>query len=79
MQLANGLVSFDFDPATGSLVQVRDLRSGTAYLSDPREGRLFRRGRERAGTAVAADGIRHPALGRGRPAAIRGTGGPAWL
>jgi hypothetical protein len=42
MQLANGLVSFDFDPATGSLVQIRDLRSGIAYLSDPREGRLFR-------------------------------------
>jgi hypothetical protein len=42
MRLANGLVAFDFDPRTGSLVQIEDLRTGTEYLSDPSEGRLFR-------------------------------------
>ncbi|MHB9131465.1 MAG: DUF6259 domain-containing protein [Armatimonadota bacterium] len=42
MRLTNGLVAFEFDPRTGSLVQIEDLRTGTAYLSDPGEGRLFR-------------------------------------
>ena len=42
MQLTNGLVAFTFDPRTGSLVQIEDLRTGTAYLADPSEGRLFR-------------------------------------
>jgi len=42
MQLTNSLVAFTFDPQTGSLTQIEDLRTGTAYLSDPSEGRLFR-------------------------------------
>lgn len=33
MKLANGIVSFEFDAETGSLVQVTDLRSGYQYLS----------------------------------------------
>ena len=45
MQLTNSLVAFTFDPQTGSLTQIEDLRTGTAYLSDPSEGRLFRVGR----------------------------------
>ena len=42
MRLANGIVAFEFDPHTGSLIQIQDLRSGVAYLSGPGEGRLFR-------------------------------------
>ena len=44
MKLTNGLVAFEFDPETGSLIQITDLRPGAPppVLSDPQEGRLFR-------------------------------------
>lgn len=35
-------MAFEFDDETGSLVQIEDCRTGTTYLSDPGEGRLFR-------------------------------------
>lgn len=42
MRLANGIIAIDFDPRTGSLVQIEDMRTGMSYLSDPADGRLFR-------------------------------------
>src|SRR5258706_13035961 len=42
LMLANGIIGLAFDPGTGSLVQIRDLRTGREYLSDPGEGRLLR-------------------------------------
>jgi hypothetical protein len=42
MTLDNGIVRLDFDDATGSLRQIRDLRAGRDFLADPREARLFR-------------------------------------
>ncbi len=42
MRLENGIVGLEFDRDTGSLVQVRDLRTGMDYLADRGEGRLLR-------------------------------------
>lgn len=40
MKLSNGLVKFDFDDATGSLCQIKDLKTGKEYLQDSRGYRL---------------------------------------
>lgn len=42
MKLSNGLIKFDFDDATGSLCQIRDLKTGKEYLQDPRGYRLVK-------------------------------------
>ncbi len=42
MLLENGIVRLEFDPRTGSLVQVSDLRTGVSYIAQRDEGRLFR-------------------------------------
>jgi len=42
MKLSNGLVQFDFDEATGSLCQIKDLKAGKEYLNDPRGYRLVK-------------------------------------
>ncbi|MFH1476265.1 MAG: DUF6259 domain-containing protein [Verrucomicrobiota bacterium] len=42
MQLSNGLVKFGFDDATGSLCQIKDLKTGKEYLQDPRGWRLVK-------------------------------------
>ena len=39
-QLENGLVSFEFDEGTGSLMQITDRKTGRQYLNDPRGHRL---------------------------------------
>jgi hypothetical protein len=41
MRLANGLAAFEFDPQTGSLIGIADLRTGMSFLSNPAQGRLF--------------------------------------
>jgi hypothetical protein len=40
MKIANGLVQFDFDDTTGSLRQIKDLKTGKDYLHDSRGFRL---------------------------------------
>ena len=42
MELNNGLVCVEFDDATGSLRQMRDLKAGREHLRDPRGSRLFK-------------------------------------
>jgi len=42
MKLSNGLVKFDFNDATGSLCQIKDLKTGKEYLQDPRGYRLVK-------------------------------------
>jgi len=42
MRLANGIVAFHFDPRTGSLIRIEDLRTGVEHLASPADGRLFR-------------------------------------
>lgn len=41
MRLAKCVVAFEFDPETGNLIQITDLRTGIDYLKTPQEGRLF--------------------------------------
>jgi len=42
VKLSNGLVKFDFNDATGSLCQIKDLKTGREYLRDPRGYRLVK-------------------------------------
>jgi len=42
MELSNGVLRLEFDPATGSLCQIRDIAAGCDYLGDPRGNRLVK-------------------------------------
>jgi len=42
MKIANGVLFLEFDDRTGSLCQIKDLRTGKEYLQDPRGFRLVK-------------------------------------